>query len=467
MDGTSAEPIFQNEALRDLRTLLNGPRSRALALVGSGASRGSGYPDWKGLIGQLSEKAKKEKTLPVWYSVLDQSTDAAWQAEEYRQALGPELFEDFIGATFKPPAALAEPHHAIADLPFRHFLTTNYETCCEAALQENRKKRPPSLRWDQTKRLNAFLMSLSDPDAPAHVVHLHGRYDVPSQVILTEESYVRRYVESEDARRKLLAIFMTNPVVFIGFSMDDPDLSQLMREVAARARSGGRTHYAIMGYRTTDERDAITRRMEMKFGVRVVFYSIPRASEDHSNLTTLLKYLKTGTIQPQPSPPSGPPPPSPAFPAAGVAAGPAGAPPPGTPGAAPLVVMGPDEPPDLALPGGVDPNKGQFGGEANRDGLVLSIANARTSGDSWLTYDLIVEDTRRPPLLAGKVRFRLHPSFDEDNLVVPVKNGRAVLEDVGSYGAYTVGVLTEDGTPLELDLAEVDDPQIPKWFRER
>jgi len=33
-----------------------------------------------------------------------------------------------------------------------------------------------------------------------------------------------------------------------------------------------------------------------------------------------------------------------------------------------------------------------------------------------------------------------------------------------AYGAFTVGVLTEDGTKLELDLAE--DSSFPKVFRE-
>ena len=46
------------------------------------------------------------------------------------------------------------------------------------------------------------------------------------------------------------------------------------------------------------------------------------------------------------------------------------------------------------------------------------------------------------------------------------KNGKAIEEEILSYGAFTVGVITDNGkTMLELDLAE--DKSFPKEFRER
>lgn len=427
------DPIYPNDSLKALVALMNSRRP-PLALVGAGASRPSGYPDWPGLTKLLGERAQKAKVItPKWLATLADSSDPPWAAEEYRQLLTEAVFDRFIGDTFVKKD-VEEPYHAIMDLPFRHILTTNYEHCCEAALERTDGPDPPVVVWDEADKLNRFLMTLSEPGARRHVVHLHGRYTSPQSVVLTESSYVGRYVKSEDARRKLLAIFMTNPVVFIGFSLDDPDLAQLMREVAAR--SGGANHFALMKYSSELEREAIASKIKTKFGVQTVFYYVPEDSSDHGNLVLLLRHLKSGGPLPDPVPVIAPP--SPARQAGG-------------------------KPPINEL----DPNKGQFGRRAERQGYRLSVTGVdEVRRRKWLTFRLVVEDTKEPSRLAGAVGFFLHPSFNKDRREVPVENGRASLK-LTSYGAFTVGVRLPGGVELELDLATVEHRDIPMWFRLR
>jgi hypothetical protein len=111
-----------------------------------------------------------------------------------------------------------------------------------------------------------FLLDLSEPMCPCRVVYLHGRYDRPQDIVFTETSYVDRYIKDTDARQGLLAIFMTHPVVFVGFSMNDPDLANLMREVTARLVSSEPCHLALIGFETHEDRDLIRERMRGKFG---------------------------------------------------------------------------------------------------------------------------------------------------------------------------------------------------------
>jgi hypothetical protein len=77
---------------------------------------------------------------------------------------------------------------------------------------------------------------------------------------MTESSYSRRDIENDDARRKLLAIFMTQPVVFWGFSLSDPDLTHCMREVVVRVGVQAQ-HFAIMPSEIAGERELIRRRL--------------------------------------------------------------------------------------------------------------------------------------------------------------------------------------------------------------
>jgi hypothetical protein len=68
------------------------------------------------------------------------------------------------------------------------------------------------------------------------------------------------------------------------------------------------------------------------------------------------------------------------------------------------------------------------------------------------------------PPLVGKVRFHLHDTFTPDVEEVEVENGVARLTIV-AYGAFTVGAELDDGTKLELDLAD-EDIIAPKQFKD-
>ncbi|MDB5584442.1 MAG: hypothetical protein JWR80_9618 [Bradyrhizobium sp.] len=314
---------------------------------------------------------------------------------------------------------------------FRHFLTTNYDPCIEFALKNNMEVDFDSFEWQDSKALSRFLTNFSRPSLTRSVVYLHGRYSSPDKIILTESSYVQRYIASDDARRKLLAIFMTHPVVFIGFSINDPDFATVMREVTARLQSNPLCHYAIMGYGSEPEREAYRERMRGKFGVEPVFYSYAEGSDKHANMTSLLAALQWGT------------PPKKQQLQAG---------------------NGQDE---AYLVDPLDPNKRQWGQIAEANNRRLRVQKTgESSGKSWIQFNLIVEATTQSLPLEGEVVFHLHPTFHQSVRPIKAQGGKAMIEDCKAYGAFTVGASCDDGdTKLELDLASVRS--LPSWFRRR
>ena len=70
------------------------------------------------------------------------------------------------------------------------------------------------------------------------------------------------------------------------------------------------------------------------------------------------------------------------------------------------------------------------------------------------------------PLKDGDlVIFALHPTFgDPPARIVTVEDGEAELTLL-SYGSFTVGAIADDGTELELDLAEL--PGVSQTFKDR
>lgn len=135
-----------------------------------------------------------------------------------------------------------------------------------------------------------------------------------------------------------------------------------------------------------------------------------------------------------------------------------------TPVAAP-----PAPPPELDLPGPYpdDQRKGRFGGSPIADGLRLRADFPGRQDASWAKVVMTVEAERGSNALAGvdRVEFFLHQTFNEERVVVPVRDGRAQLT-VTAWGGFTVGVWVANGqgTTLELDLAEIRT--APKVIRE-
>jgi hypothetical protein len=418
-------PAFEGgDAFQDLAELIRSPRP-PVALVGAGASVESGYPPWPALLERLRDAAAGRADFN-WRKSLEDMNDAPWTAEVFARALPKGGLRRLIRNEFSSRGMLAEPHRMLAKMPFRHFLTTNYDPSIEEALGAANREFD-AVSWTDSKPLSDFLIDLTNPLARCRVVYLHGRFNSPEQdIVLTESAYVGRYIASDDARRKLMAIFITHPVVFIGFSMNDPDLANLMREVTARLRTEKPCHYALMGYLGAGDREATRSRMEGKFGVRPVFFSrtpVEEGGSEFSNLLILLHAL-AGTR------------PSKAVLKAKKA----------------VVAHDPD-----------DPNRGRFGGVPIVRGRQLRIA-PKKERKGYLNFLLIVEPLANANPLEGEVIFHLHPSFSDDVVRVPVRKGQAVLEQ-WAYGAFTVGAIADGGeTRLELNLAT--ESHLPDWFRQ-
>lgn len=448
------EPLARFQEDQDFEDLVKAMlrQPTPLALIGAGISIASGYPSWAGLLEELQEAATQTglagKTSaplsPRWQYSLTALQDPPWQAEEYLAVLGSTEFKNFISKRFGPPKKVMEPHPIIARLGFRHYLTTNFDPCIEIALRDARRKYK-KVEWSERAKLRDFLLQLSRPDSPVHVVYLHGRYQPPSGIALAESAYVRRYVESEDARRKLLAIFITQPVVFMGFSVNDPDLAHFMREVTLRLGGADPSHFAIMGYHVAQERDAIARRMRGKYGLRTVFYRIaknPRTNgSDHFGLRELLFRLAvrtykmtleeaTARLQEERS-----------------------------------TALGDEILPRSPTRDPRDPEKNQWSGRSEGDGRRLSLDSFEAVSKHHLRIVLVLESTDAGRPLVGSVQFYLHPTFGDAVKRVEVVDGVARLTFL-AFGAFTVGVSADNGaTKLELDLSR--HAALPDWFRER
>jgi hypothetical protein len=118
-----------------------------------------------------------------------------------------------------------------------------------------------------------------------------------------------------------------------------------------------------------------------------------------------------------------------------------------------------------------DPQKGRFGGKPELNGRRLSADVKPSSFPKFYNVKLIVESTNPDDNpLNSDVIFYIHDSFNPSIFTYTksefTADGKVIEDDILSYGAFTVGVITDNGqTLLELDLAE--DKTFPAEFRKR
>lgn len=113
-----------------------------------------------------------------------------------------------------------------------------------------------------------------------------------------------------------------------------------------------------------------------------------------------------------------------------------------------------------------DPNRGQWGGRSITGTRKITGTILPVDGSELFRIILTVtaiSDTH--PMKAGDaVIFSLHPTFPDPFKIATVKDEKAELEFI-AYGAFTVGVLCDDGTELEFNLAKL--PGAPLAFIKR
>lgn len=429
------------DAFRRLHQRLYSNGNNILAVVGAGVSIRAGYPSWSSLLTMMAERVVSlSPQFSETIAKLGYSQDVLWRAEEYRRFLTEDRYLDLLREVFGPPVPCSPIDDCIQNLvglKFKHMLTTNYDKVLEEAHFRKMQMVPNVIDWTNHSDVNEFMYRASDPGYDRRYVYLHGRYNDPQRIILSDRDYTDRYLRGNDTVLRLSALFSTYTLVFVGFSLSDPALTHLLRQVRIAQGPGAPRHFALLALNSAKEDEMLERnRLSSKFGVEPIFYSLDNS---HEGLCVMVNQLS--------NPPSDSPP--------------------NLPFTRP---KGPDNPDD--------PQKGNWGGAFRKDGYELKASIENLKGrssmhsfessphDTLYEVKLWVESESYMEIQEGAVaRFHLHPTFIPDVRDIPFKDRTATLVLV-AYGAFTVGVeILGTTVELELDLAS-DEVSAPIRFKQ-
>jgi hypothetical protein len=246
-------------------------RRDIVLVVGAGVSMnsknsdGDSPPGWKELIRRLSEVAAGSTAVDgQLQKQLDSDAllDAAERVVAKAQLNGrvrdiqkslKDLTDGVVGKSFEPN----DWHNAILMLEPRVIVTTNYDRLIERACKSG----------FQVHTHNSDTVGQEVRRGDPVLVKIHGSVDDLEKIVLTQSDYARLHVAGRHTLDVLQALFLTRVVLFVGYSMSDPDIRLLLQNTVG-GRNQAPSHYML-----TSELDEFQKQMlQDAFGVIPILY---------------------------------------------------------------------------------------------------------------------------------------------------------------------------------------------------
>jgi len=218
-------------------------RSRKCILfVGSGLSCAAGYPSWGEMVLRLVDEARQIPNARVkGLEELIEKKDWFSLAEFARVTLGESDFGDvlteMLGDTGRPSRA----HELIARTDYRGIITTNFDRLLETHLTIVRKSVPTVFTTNGIQAMGVALFH------PAFFIYkMHGDMTDGSSIILTASDYDRMILFSPHTRSFLHGAMLNYTLLFVGYSLSDPDFQLVLRELSLMFQHRVPKHYALI-----------------------------------------------------------------------------------------------------------------------------------------------------------------------------------------------------------------------------
>ena len=214
--------------------------------VGAGLSQGAGYPSWRELLEGLIDRGAEEYHLDSgmvgeWRSLVADPSKFLMLAETLKDTLGIG-FGTYLQETFKEDRPPSQSHRLLVSLTHNQFIvTTNYDLLIERSFAEQRKHQTAYKYYEAS----AILQALFRRDF--FLLKAHGDADTaPERIVLTDKDYRRLLYKELGYQSVLQSIFTMYTVIFVGCSLQDPEIKLLLGYINTAFPDGGTEHFALL-----------------------------------------------------------------------------------------------------------------------------------------------------------------------------------------------------------------------------
>jgi hypothetical protein len=264
-------------------------RQNSIVFAGAGLSTALGLPTWPQLVPVMIHWCEKHRVelqnkadIEHLYKV---KADPVMAANALRRDMGEDNYRQFFADVFlRPDLKPTEVHQALARLPFVGMATSNYDP----ALENSYREAHPAERFSVFTYKDHQELGTALNAKRYFVLKAHGTAERPETIVLDTGDYGRLIYNNPGYRPFLRAMFLHRTVLFLGFSMTDPDLLSLLQELKVIFEGSVPTHYALMDVSATTKTEQDL--LHDNYGVKVIPY-IP-SSPDHPEVKEFLGLLQ-------------------------------------------------------------------------------------------------------------------------------------------------------------------------------
>ena len=218
---------------------------KCILFAGAGTSLDAGLPSWEELLksmvekvdyyGQLSQSQKDE------LNTLLSDKDYTIVAEFCKRKLGEKDFADFIKEKLNTKNKNSLLHNALSKIPFKAAITSNYDNFIEKTHSNYKVILPEDINQYDNFFTNSFL---NDDYFP--IFKIHGSYETPQSIVLTDNDYRNIIFNLPKYRSNLKKLIQNKSLLFIGFSFRDSNINLLLQEIFTLTKGMSTSHYAFL-----------------------------------------------------------------------------------------------------------------------------------------------------------------------------------------------------------------------------
>ena len=218
---------------------------RCVLFVGAGLSAAAGLPGWGDLLKGMIEVIRADDSTRSDLGELQRlfETGRFLQVADYcKDRLGKTRYHEYLAKRLQPTSTdTPEAHQHISRLPFRAVVTTNYDSLLEDSFFFETRRRPKAPTHADKDVLGTLLF-----DRAFFILKAHGDINRPATVVLTARDYREIIYQNPAFNAMFAALLMTNAVLFLGYSLGDPDLNLLLDSQLSAFSDQVPPRYALM-----------------------------------------------------------------------------------------------------------------------------------------------------------------------------------------------------------------------------
>jgi len=263
---------------------------RCILFLGAGASAGciaedgaTRPPTWGRLLTDLLAKMATPAEKAIAHGLIEEKKYLEAAEIICADVAAPD-FSQFIRDTFVAPKFSPSPiHEAVLNIDPKVAITTNYDDVYDSYCRTG----DAADGYNIVKYYDSHLVS--DLRSPVRlIVKAHGCVSNPGQVVLTRSQYFEQRRQYANFFRVLDALFLSSSLLFVGYSLSDPDI-QLVLENANIAAPAAHPHYAVVS-------DSVHPALKLSWSKAYNIHFLEFPDGDYDNLNDSLKSLAEDVV---------------------------------------------------------------------------------------------------------------------------------------------------------------------------